>query len=143
MTKDHSLQATLNCPKILIIHGLCDFSFNDPVSFAHNEAQTLNKPKALNLSSMARRNFHSLSAFLVPTHRPQSSSFLGLPYGVLNMRPQKGTTLGPMGSFGPSSSSRAVCTELHSETRDFAPTDYLTACHPERLTGAPFPYDSE
>ena len=27
-------------------------------------------------------------------HRPQSSSFLGLPYRILNMNPQKGTTLG-------------------------------------------------
>ena len=34
------------------------------------------------------------------THRPQGSSFLGLPYRILNMNPksQKGTTLGPMGS---------------------------------------------
>ena len=32
------------------------------------------------------------------THRPQSSSFLGLPYRILNMNPKKGTTLGPMGS---------------------------------------------
>ena len=31
------------------------------------------------------------------THRPQSSSFLGLPYRILNMNPEKGTTLGPMG----------------------------------------------
>ena len=30
------------------------------------------------------------------THRPQSSSFLGFPYRILNMNPQKGTTLGPM-----------------------------------------------
>ena len=32
-----------------------------------------------------------------PTHRPHSSSFLGLPYRVLHINPQKGTTLGPMG----------------------------------------------
>ena len=31
------------------------------------------------------------------THRPQSSSFLGLPYRILFMNPQEGTTLGPMG----------------------------------------------
>ena len=31
------------------------------------------------------------------THRPHSSSFLGFPYRILNMNPQKGTTLGPMG----------------------------------------------
>ena len=31
------------------------------------------------------------------THRPQSSSFLGLPYRILKHEPQKGTTLGLMG----------------------------------------------
>ena len=31
------------------------------------------------------------------THRPQSSSFLGLPYRILKYEPPKGTTLGPMG----------------------------------------------
>ena len=35
---------------------------------------------------------------LVYTHRPQSSSFWGLPYRILNIKPPKGTTLGPMGS---------------------------------------------
>ena len=35
-----------------------------------------------------------------PTHRLQSSSFLGLPWRILNMNHKlKGTTLEPMGSF--------------------------------------------
>ena len=33
------------------------------------------------------------------THRPQSSSFLGLPYRIQKRGTQKGTTLGPMGSW--------------------------------------------
>ena len=33
------------------------------------------------------------------THRPHSSSFWGFPYGILNMNPQKGATLGPMDSL--------------------------------------------
>ena len=39
---------------------------------------------------------------LILTQRPQSSSFLGLPYRILNMNPPKGpgTTLGPLGTQG-------------------------------------------
>ena len=32
------------------------------------------------------------------TQRPQSSSFLGLPYRILYMNPPKGTTMGPLGN---------------------------------------------
>ena len=35
----------------------------------------------------------------VCTHRLHSSSFLGLPYRILNMNPQKGTTLEPLGNI--------------------------------------------
>ena len=34
---------------------------------------------------------------MIITYRPQSSSFWGLPYRSLNMNPQKGTVLGPLG----------------------------------------------
>ena len=35
-----------------------------------------------------------------PTQRPLSNSFLGLPYRILNVNPQTGTTQGPMGNYG-------------------------------------------
>ena len=31
------------------------------------------------------------------TQKPHSSSFLGVPYRILNMNPKKGTTMGPLG----------------------------------------------
>ena len=52
--------------------------------------------------SVRKARYHAGSGSVSPrgsiTHRPQSSSFWGLPYRILTMNPQKGTTLGPMGN---------------------------------------------
>ena len=44
------------------------------------------------------RNATKTSDAYVSTHRPHNSSFLGLPYRILHMNPQKGTTMAPMGN---------------------------------------------
>ena len=47
------------------------------------------------------------------THRLQSSSFLGLPYRILNIKPQKGTTLEPLGlSVGLAGQGRGIETPV-------------------------------
>ena len=54
-----------------------------------NEVSIVSKP---NLKTYPYR-----PPFMI-TQRPQSSSFWGLPYRILLMNPQKGTTLEPLGS---------------------------------------------
>ena len=52
------------------------------------------------MSTWTLRVYYSVSGNpgLPGTHRLHSSSFLGLPYTVLNMNPQNGTTMEPMGT---------------------------------------------
>ena len=61
----------------------------------------LRKPQACLVTMLAQDHEPELlkdaQSSLASTHRLQSSSFLGLPYRILNMSPQKGTTMEPMG----------------------------------------------
>ena len=66
-------------------------------------------PKDLTNTVKQRQHLYDKVCGLGFTHRPQNSSFLGLPYRILNMNPKRELWVGPV------QSSIEFCTEAYCQ----------------------------